>query len=261
MRGVRLVNEEAARDLRAVLAAPVGVETGPDVPMIAPAMLLGAPKIRELTHAMTPPEGLGVVHEAQVFQRAAPIYPEGCPEIWISGEAAAMSARFDFEIQSGDAALARMQTRLRFVSFEEMAAIQGTSFSSRFETSQTVWHVTGAIGAEEVLSYLALSHDGNPIHSDDNAARAVGLPGAVLPGMMLCGVCEYALVQAWPGIWVREMKARFMASVPVGASVRFAMVPRKTDADGFVQMARVFAVTSEDIIAAIMDVQTEPVIN
>ncbi|MGX9353351.1 MaoC family dehydratase [Shimia sp. W99] len=210
---------------------------------------------------MTPPIGLGVVHEAQVFKRAAPIYPEGCPEIWISGEVAPMSVRFDFEIQSGDAALAHMQTRLRFVSLDEMAAIRGTAFSSRFETPQTVWQVTGAIGAEAVSGYLALSHDDNPIHSDDNAARAVGLSGAVLPGMMLCGVCEYALVQAWPGIWVREMKTRFMASVPVGASVRFAMVPRKTDADGFVQMARVFAVTGDDFIAAIMDVQAEPVIN
>ena len=255
LRGIALVEDEAAVALSRLLGDLVGMRDGPRVPMIAPAMLLGTPEIKRETRAMRPPEGMGVVHESQMFRRSAPTFPEGRPDIWISEAVGPDAVRFDFQI-GGDAAItAEMQTRLRFVTPDEMAALRGTAFSERFETPQTVWCETGPMGADVVMRYVALAHDDNPIHTDESAAQNVGLAGTVVPGMMLCGLCEYALLQAWPDMWLREIKTRFMAAVRVGQAVRLAMVPRKTDASGEIVMARVFAVTQDNTIAAIMDVQ------
>jgi acyl dehydratase len=253
--GVALTDAATCARLGAVLAQFAGVAEMPAEPLIAPAMLLGRPQIAAATRAMTPPDGMGVVHESQMFRRADPLQMAGVADVTIRARIRPPSVVFDFELGAG--AQAQMQTRLRFVTPQEMAALRGTRFSDRFTTGDTVWRASMPITAQAVAQYLALSHDPNPIHTSDGAARAVGLSGAVVPGMMLCGLAEAVLCDVHPGRWVREMKTRFMAAVPVGQAVRLAIVPRQRDADGALVMARIFAVMPGDVITAIMDVRTE----
>lgn len=251
--GISLSDAATCARLGEVLGRVAGGAAMPAVPLIAPAMLLGRPEIAAATGAMTPPDGMGVVHESQMFRRVTPSRTAGVVDVTIRSQVRPPSVLFDFEMAAG--APAQMQTRLRYVTPQEMAALRGTRFSDRFTTGDTVWRATAPIAAQAVGQYLALSHDRNPIHTSDAAARAAGLPGAVVPGMMLCGLAEAVLCDIHPGQWVREMKTRFMAAVPVGQAVRLAVVPRRRDADGAIELARIFAVAPGDVIAAIMDVQ------
>lgn len=253
--GIALTDAATCARLGEVLALLAGVAKMPAVPLIAPAMLLGRPQIAAATRAMTPPDGMGVVHESQMFRRAGPLQMEGVADVTIRARVRPPSVLFDFELGAGTPA--QMQTRLRYVTPQEMAALRGTRFSDRFTTGDTEWRATAPIAAQAVGQYLALSHDRNPIHTSDAAARAAGLSGAVVPGMMLCGLAEAAVCDVHPGHWVREMKTRFMAAVPVGQAVRLAIVPRRRDAEGDVVMARVFAVMPGDVIAAILDVEIQ----
>jgi acyl dehydratase len=70
----------------------------------------------------------------------------------------------------------------------------------------------------DLAAYAAASGDSNPIHVDDAAARAVGLPGVVAHGMLTLGramtvVAEFA---GGPDRLV-EFGARFIKPVPVPA--------------------------------------------
>ena len=70
----------------------------------------------------------------------------------------------------------------------------------------------------DLAAYAAASGDSNPIHADDAAAQAVGLPGVVAHGMLTLGramavVAEFA---GGPDRLV-EFGARFIRPVPVPA--------------------------------------------
>jgi acyl dehydratase len=67
------------------------------------------------------------------------------------------------------------------------------------------------------IRYAELSGDGNPIHLDDEAARAVGLPSTIVHGMYLFGLAmRAALVDEDPRLML-SARARFLAtSAPDG---------------------------------------------
>src|SRR5690606_17496538 len=66
---------------------------------------------------------------------------------------------------------------------------------------------------ESVVRYAAASGDDNPIHLDDDAARAGGLEGAIAQGMLVLG---WAAGQLDPPDDAYTLTARFIAPVPVG---------------------------------------------
>lgn len=57
-----------------------------------------------------------------------------------------------------------------------------------------VAEVTTHVDPDQAVRYAAASGDGNPIHVDDDAARAVGLPGVILHGMCTMALCSRAVV-------------------------------------------------------------------
>jgi acyl dehydratase len=77
----------------------------------------------------------------------------------------------------------------------------------------------GPIGADWVARYAAASLDANPIHTDPDAAAAVGLPGPVVHGMLFVGQFE-ALLARWHPAWrITKLEAKFLRPVPVGEAV------------------------------------------
>jgi acyl dehydratase len=72
-----------------------------------------------------------------------------------------------------------------------------------------------------VARYGDAAEDHNPIHFDDEAARKLGLPGAIAHGM-ISGALLGRLVAATLGPqWLRQgrMRLKFIAPVEVGSTV------------------------------------------
>ena len=74
---------------------------------------------------------------------------------------------------------------------------------------------------EQISAYADASGDHNPIHQDDEVARAVGLPGIIAHGMLNYGLLSRALTD-WlddPGR-LRRLTVRFSNMVQPGDIVR-----------------------------------------
>lgn len=224
------------------------------VPIILPALLLGAEEATAITQDLTPPEGKGSVHEAQVFQDAGGLDLD-CPlSVTWSVTKKDDTRVFDFALPGGQA----MQTRLRFVTPELMGAFKGTQFRDSMKSPDMQWVEAGPFNARIVARYLELAHDDNPIHRGDVAARAVGLSGAIVPGMLIAGLCDPVLTMTLPGVRIADMRTRFMAPVPLDLSLRYGVTLRKADEKGRPQSVRLFTLTPENMIAAITDLQIRP---
>lgn len=90
-----------------------------------------------------------------------------------------------------------------------------------------------AVGLDRLRRYAAVSGDDNPIHVDEAAARAAGLDGPVVQGMLLMGLADTAL-----GAWLPEgtcvrLSARFALPVPAGSDIAVSgRVVRADEAGG-----------------------------
>lgn len=90
-----------------------------------------------------------------------------------------------------------------------------------------------AIGRVQLALYAGASGDHNPIHLDDDAARAGGLPGAIAHGMLSMAFLGQ-LVGNWaPPSRLREFGGRFASIVALGDAVNCAgTVTAKNERDG-----------------------------
>jgi acyl dehydratase len=73
---------------------------------------------------------------------------------------------------------------------------------------------------EDVKAYADASGDHNPLHQDDEVARAAGFPGIVAHGMFTMGHLASALV-AWAGdeAALVAVRSQFRATVFVGETI------------------------------------------
>ncbi len=72
---------------------------------------------------------------------------------------------------------------------------------------------------DRVRAYLAVSGDGNPIHTDHDSARRAGLPERPVPGMLVMAMLG-ALVEDWPpAVVTLKLAARFVAPVFIGGDL------------------------------------------
>lgn len=76
--------------------------------------------------------------------------------------------------------------------------------------------VAGSVDLDQALRYAEASGDRNPIHVDDAAAKAVGLPGVILHGMCTMALCARAVVDELAGgdpTRLRRLAVRFYRPV------------------------------------------------
>ena len=79
-----------------------------------------------------------------------------------------------------------------------------------------VIEVVAGIDLDQAVRYAAASGDANPIHLDEEAARAVGLPGVILHGMCTMALCSRAVVDGVAGgdpTRLRRLAVRFYRPV------------------------------------------------
>ncbi|WP_439573198.1 MaoC family dehydratase [Phreatobacter sp.] len=89
----------------------------------------------------------------------------------------------------------------------------------------------GPLDAAMVSAYAAASGDDNPIHTDPAAARAVGLDGPVVQGMMSMALAGRALAHWLPAARCLKLSCRFVLPVLVGATLTIgARVVQREDA-------------------------------
>lgn len=242
------------------LAALTGDAPRCDAPLIAPALLLGQPPLAGYAAQMTPPATMAVVHESQSFARYAPLPLDRALALEGEIRQTGASRLFDFALcPPGGATLGRMQTRLRFVSRQDMMRLKGSRFAPHLDKGDVIWASSARFEPALVARYLDLAQDPNPIHLSDHAAQAVGLEAAVVPGLFYAGAAEAFVAQAEPGISICGLKLRFMAPVPVGQGLRYGVLVRARDDRGRPRSIRVFILRQDEMIAAIGDLETRPV--
>jgi acyl dehydratase len=85
--------------------------------------------------------------------------------------------------------------------------------------------------AREVLSrYAAVSGDDNPLHLDPDAARAVGLAGPPVHGMLMLS-CFEPLIMRWRrDLFIARLSGKFLRPVLAGEGIRVSgRVMRRRD--------------------------------
>ena len=84
----------------------------------------------------------------------------------------------------------------------------------------TLPEVAETIERMDLVRYAGASGDFNPIHWNDEVARAVGLPGVIAHGMYSMGVAARILT-AWVGdpAAIRRLKVRFAAMIEPGQTL------------------------------------------
>ena len=97
--------------------------------------------------------------------------------------------------------------------------------------------VTMRVDRETLIAYAKASLDGNPIHQDEDFARAVGLPDVIAHGMWTMGAAS-SVVADWAGDAgrVESFRTRFTTMVVVprdgGAGLEVGGVVARVDDEG-----------------------------
>ncbi len=112
------------------------------------------------------------------------------------------------------------------------------------QLTEQVFTVTRA----DLVAYAAASGDHNPIHSDEQVALAVGLPGVIAHGMYTMALAGRAVATWFPGAEVVEFGTKFTSPVVVpagesGTEVVVAGTVKKVE-DGLTHLA--LTVTCQD---------------
>lgn len=81
---------------------------------------------------------------------------------------------------------------------------------------------TVTITRDQIAAYAGASGDRNPIHLDDEFARAVGLPGVIAHGMLVMGLMASTIGEPRK---LRRMAVRFGGMVVPGDTISFRAEP------------------------------------
>ena len=78
----------------------------------------------------------------------------------------------------------------------------------------------GPFAREALARYAAVSGDDNPLHLDPNAARAAGLAGPPVHGMLLLS-CFEPLIMRWRrDLFIARLSGKFLRPVLAGEGIR-----------------------------------------
>ena len=80
------------------------------------------------------------------------------------------------------------------------------------------WQVT----RDQIRAYAEASGDHNPIHLDDDAAHAAGLPGVIAHGMLgMAQLANFVVAYAGDHRRLRRLRCRFSGMVLPGDTITF----------------------------------------
>ncbi len=100
--------------------------------------------------------------------------------------------------------------------------------------SAKIGEVATKVEVDQAVRYAGASGDANPIHVDDAAAKAVGLPGVILHGMCTMALCGRGVVDELAGgdpSRLRRLAVRFYRPVFPGSDLVTTLYDVGTEAD------------------------------
>jgi acyl dehydratase len=103
-------------------------------------------------------------------------------------------------------------------------------FGESWEAGDELPPIARVVTREDVAAYADASGDRNPLHLDDDAARAAGFDGVIAHGMFTMGHLATA-VAGWVGedAFVRRMKVQFRSAVSMGETIVARALVRSID--------------------------------
>ena len=88
----------------------------------------------------------------------------------------------------------------------------------------------GPFAREALARYAAVSGDDNPLHFDPNAARAAGLAGPPVHGMLILSCFETLIVRWRRDLFIARLSGKFLRPVLAGEGIRVSgRVVRRRD--------------------------------
>ncbi|MGH6811323.1 MAG: MaoC family dehydratase [Methylocella sp.] len=88
----------------------------------------------------------------------------------------------------------------------------------------------GPFAREALARYAAVSGDDNPLHLDPNAARAAGLAGMPIHGMLMLSCFEQLLMRWRRDLFIARLSGKFLRPVLAGEGIRVSgRVMRRRD--------------------------------
>jgi len=80
--------------------------------------------------------------------------------------------------------------------------------------------IKGPLTKVQFVRYAGASGDFNPLHTDEEAARAAGFDGVVAQGMLMMGIVAQAITDCIPKRALRKFGVRFKAPARPGDVIR-----------------------------------------
>jgi acyl dehydratase len=89
----------------------------------------------------------------------------------------------------------------------------------------------GPFGREALVRYAAVSGDDNPLHLDPAAAKAAGLAGPPVHGMLMLS-CFEPVIMGWRrDLFITRLSAKFLRPVLAGEGIRVLGRVLRSDGD------------------------------
>ncbi len=88
----------------------------------------------------------------------------------------------------------------------------------------------GPFAREALARYAAVSGDDNPLHLDPNAAKAAGLAGASVHGMLMLSCFEPSIMRWRSDLFIARLSGKFLRPLLAGQGIRISgRVARRQD--------------------------------
>ncbi len=194
-------------------------------PTLAPALLFSTPTVQDQLQVPVAPDGHLLIHDYQSIAFTGPVPTETPLDAQVETRREDGFAEYTFRLAGPDGPVATLITALRIVSRTDIAAAKPAILRPEAlrgaEWSDTL-HITKA----QTDAYLDLSGDRNPIHRTEGPAETYGLPGPVVPGLLLAALADPQLHAIQPNTRITALKARFLSALTIDEPFRIGLQPR-----------------------------------
>jgi acyl dehydratase len=183
-------------------------------------------------HAVVPAaDQVSMLHAEQDMHFFRPLVPGQVLSTWaeaVSLRSSRMGTRFTMRVVSEDPAGALVVEQFATMLIRGVEpgddggeAPPAHAFPAEAKAAK-VAELAFPVDVDQALRYASASGDANPIHVDEAAAKAVGLPGVILHGMCTMALCGRAIVDELAGgdpTRLRRLAVRFYRPVFPGADL------------------------------------------
>jgi acyl dehydratase len=224
-------------ELERLIGVPAGRSPNAGVPVIAPLLLFQ--QLSAFARLPHHPAGNGLlliqeylaIETERGLEAGQPlIVDEKTP----SGDPDAATVRIDVDLLAGDESIvSNTKANLRSVATNALQSLPDMPLERLANASDLSRFNTEPVSAERIENYVRLAGDPNPLHTDPEYIRASDLPGPVVPGALMAGFAESAIMEFVNPEWISLLRIRFTAPVTAGEAVGIAIQNRGSrKADG-----------------------------